>query len=648
MSIDLNQCDKLCWDCIAKYSQKHRLHKGDSFQIGCRGIPNEYISDHILSTVEKPELAVAAFDPVTWASKYLDWHCLDPEGEHWQRKTLEGSLGQIDEYDEERAAQGKSPLNRPYQEQMLRCTSKFKVFRCGRQLGKTDCLCVAILHKIFNEKNFVVEVLTPFQSQIDLIWRRLWELISDNPQLVNSVARKVKAPYYALELKNGSTVLGFTAGTKSKAEAGAARGQHANMLVFDEADYLSPADVESTLASIINFPNATVWMSSTPTGRREKFWEVCNDDEWREFHFKSSENPNWNEDLERSFRKIYTEIGYKHEAEADFGEQEEGVYQIGYVEMAQSEFDYGDIPQRANWVYSIGVDWNDPAVGTTIAIVGYDPVERVFHLVDTHVVQRARWTQLSACQKIADLNRVWNPRWIYVDKGHGGTQIEVLHQFGYAARADKQKGSSHPDSRLADVVGYGFGESIEITDPFTKEPIKKQAKAFMVENSVRRFETQTIRYPRKDKLFTKSLLGYIIKRISMSGNPVYEAQNEQVGDHMLDAVNLALVAFTLEDSELGNPKFSSQIAFAGKLSGEDHEDIQSAADTRNLHRPPGGRAAAESPLGMPNMPAANTTRGNQSNVWSWPGFLRDEPPPTRSGFRQSVQRRPGPPTRSKF
>ena len=38
-------------------------------------------------------------------------------------------------------------------------------------------------------------------------------------------------------------------------------------------------------------------MSSTPSGKREKFYENCHSKKWKEFHFPSSINPNWNPEL---------------------------------------------------------------------------------------------------------------------------------------------------------------------------------------------------------------------------------------------------------------------------------------------------------------------------------------------------------------
>ena len=137
MSLDLNQCRSLCYRCVKQYIAKHKLKKGSGgFEIfGCEGVPTQYVPDDILSSLgEDPETIESMVNPVLWANKFLDWHCLDPDGKIWERKTKEGSLGGLPEFDPSRA-DGKSIFHRPYQVEMLQCSSKRKLFRIGRQSG---------------------------------------------------------------------------------------------------------------------------------------------------------------------------------------------------------------------------------------------------------------------------------------------------------------------------------------------------------------------------------------------------------------------------------------------------------------------------------------------------------------------------------
>ena len=634
MALDLKKCDGACHGCVTQYIKKHSLRKGEKFAVPCRGIPLEFIPPRVLDAMGvDPEMALSMVDPVRWAAKFLDWHCLDPDGKHWQRKTEDGSLPTgLPSYNADRAAIGKSTFHRPYQAEMLRCTSKRKVCRIGRQAGKSEFLVVLMLYHIFTHENFKVVLIAPYQSQIDLIFKRLMEFINVSSTLSNSVARSVKAPQYQIELHNGSQITGFTAGTKSGNNAGASRGQSAHLLVFDEADYLSSSDIDASLAIITNFPDAQVVMSSTPTGKRDRFYEICKSKTFREFHYSSYINPNWTDELDALFKEQLTQDGYKHEVLAEFGEQEEGVYQVKYVELAQEDYEYGHMTPHHNWMYMMGVDWNDIKIGTTIAVIGMNPSNGEFRLVDKYIMPRSERTQLLACQKIAELNRVWNPHAIYVDKGFGTTQIEVLHKYGLDSL--KTEGANSPNAKLRSIVKpYDFGSNIEITDLFTHQKAPKKAKPFLVENSVRRFETLSFKYPRSDSKFTKALLAYVVKRVSDSGMPVYESQDETVGDHFLDAVNLALVAFTLEKSEFVKPRYDNKIAFSAELgnilSGRGDGEGSRAED----HKPQGSRTSnfynPGSVLKGPtnDLPAANTASTGNVKLWSWPGFGSDAPKP---------------------
>tara|TARA_Y100000310_G_C20685627_1_gene818748 strand:- start:1151 stop:3142 length:1992 start_codon:yes stop_codon:yes gene_type:complete len=661
--------------CVKQYICKHKFTRGDpdaSFNLSCKGIPKEYIAPEYLAELGmNKKMATAMLDPVTWANLFLDWHCTDPDGAHWKRKHEAGTLGALPPYEEFQAKAGKSIFHRPYQATMLRCSSKMKVFRIGRQAGKTECLCIAILHALFTNEKFQVTVIAPYQSQIDLIFTRLEELIKSNPTLHNDMLRCVKAPNYKIILKNESRVLGFTAGTRSGGDAAAARGQSGGMLVFDEADYLSPKDVNAALAIITNFPNATVWMSSTPTGRREKFYECCMSREWKEFHYPSNINPNWTEELERFFRDTLTEEGYEHEINADFSEQEAGVYQSKYVEAAQTNYCYEDMYREKGWHYAIGVDWNDTKIGVCIAVVGFNPADNCYYLVDKKIVSKSDYTQLRGCEVVRQYNKLWRPFAIYIDRGFGATQEEILTLFGHRQRAKEGKG--HPDARLAHIVhAYVFGSSIEIRDPFSKQLVKKNAKAFLVENSVRRFEQQDFRYPKKEEkeLYTKSLLGYIVKNISLAGVPIYQQENEAAGDHFLDAVNLALVAFTLEKTDFGQPRYGTDVVFTEALGATEFGAEKPASRSNDMgfsggRRGHGTRAAnmgaGGTDFALPRnqgLPGAHLQTSVSKSPWNWPGFEYDAPrPPTRTyreAFAAAANRlaprrgRPAPPRRKRF
>lgn len=101
-----------------------------------------------------------------------------------------------------------------YQVEMLRDRSVKKVARCGRRTGKTETMCIEMLWKAFTKKKHRILVVTPYETQVRLIFTRLKELISDSPALKAELKRSTKNPYW-IEFNNGAIIIGFTTGASS-------------------------------------------------------------------------------------------------------------------------------------------------------------------------------------------------------------------------------------------------------------------------------------------------------------------------------------------------------------------------------------------------------------------------------------------------
>lgn len=337
-----------------------------------------------------------------------------------------------------------------------------------------------------------------------------------------------------------------------------------NCIYLDEADYLAEADINAILAIMTEHPDVRVWASSTPTGFRQHFWAWCENPRWKEFHFPSTVLPHWNKELELECREYAgTESNYLHEYMAAWGNPEQGVYQHTFIEAAKTQYEYIDMQPESGWIYCIGVDWNDAKIGTEICVVGWNPADKKHYIVARANIDKVGWTQTRAIEKLIELNRLWKPGFIYVDAGYGQVQYELLTKFGWDSL--KTKGPNHPDSKFREhLVSYNFSSKIIVHDLYTKQPIEKDAKPFLVNNSVRCFEQGEIKYPTSDKELTEQLHDYRIDRISTSGRPVYKP-SAKAGDHGLDALNLALVAFKLKMTELGQPTYNPIIGFSGQF-----------------------------------------------------------------------------------
>jgi hypothetical protein len=535
----------------------------------------------------------------------------------------------------------------------------------GRRLGKTEVMVVSILHYLFTNSPKIqrwdedsqmyvdgfstVLVLTPYLSQVKLIFNRMRELLARNPQLAQEVKRDVSTPHHLLELYNGAKVVGFSSGAKG---AEAVRGQKADFIVLDEMDYLSTEDIESVVALMMEHAEVRILASSTPSGRREYFYSFCNERmDFKEFYYPSMCNPAWGVKMEMELRQFYkTEIGWQHEILAEFGEAATGVFQHKYIHAAKDDYRYEDLKPVAAWSYSIGIDWNDAENGTKICVLGWDPKHELFKIVDKITVQKHGWTQTKAIEELIKLNRLWKPDFVYVDEGYGATQIEVIKQFGLTAMRETHE-FAKIDEKLKNVVGVNSSSKIEIYDPLTGEPIKKMMKPYMIENAVRRFEQQQVKFSQYDDILMDQLGGYMIKKVNTSGTPVYEAYN---GDHDLDAFVLSLLAFQLELSEFTNRSYSTDISFSGRIG----ESLGQAAigGTASAHRNnnlstqlPPVRTEYNTSL-VQAFPAANQNIQRKDRIMNSPEDFNNDDPRfmTRTVQRKHFMQRGRPGTKRSF
>lgn len=577
-----NNLHPACYNCIKRRIAENdakvavdgelKYKKGD-FIVKCTGIPLDYsktVPETTWNTwsVSEQETFLEISDPVYWAEKYLDW---SPR----VSKTIPG----LD-----------------YQSVLLRCSAARKQSRIGRRAGKTNALAVSSLHFAYTHYSAGVTgkraaegdtpsgsvlILTPYGNQIDIIFKEIRALLNRSPVLVNSVVRDVSNPN-KIEFANGNTITGLTAGVKSGAKAGSARGQGAGYILFDEMDFIDNESIDNVLVIAGESKSGQVWASSTPTGSRDsKFYANYKNPFWAEFHFPSWVSPKWNVEIETEFRETLDRFSYMHEVEALWGEQSTGVFLEEFIRKAYLGNMYlygpGSSPQfgkKPGWIYTMGVDWNENT-GNQIVIVGLDPLTKHCYVVDRGSIEDQNFQQALSVQKIIELNRKWHCDHIYIDRGHGNTQYEYLQIAGRQAREallTKDKSNIHApiDAKLVDIVkAVDFQQSTITFAPVTREEIKKPTKPLMVQNTMRWFESGRISFPESDLDLRAQLGSYILVRITPTGQPVYASRHpDKIGDHIIDALFLALWAIEKEYSTIGSGPQYNVYAAIGSLYRE--------------------------------------------------------------------------------
>jgi len=449
---------------------------------------------------------------------------------------------------------------RVYQTLILRDPSLRKVLRAGRRLGKTFSMAIALLHYSYTNKDGRCLVVAPMKTQVELIYQEIVRLASRNDIVFNSIIRKVTSPQFMMQFSNGSTIRFFTSGMRSGGKSDVARGQEAHVIVLDEMDFMHSDDLDALYAMLQKTaedqPDKVLIGASTPTGRRERFWEWCRSDRFQEFWFPSYCNPFFSKEQEDEFREQYSEIGYRHEIEADWGEDSEGVYPRKFVDKAFVEPGWNYQPEitSARSFHTIGVDWDKYGAGTNIVVleVCSDSYEnQIFRnkvkLCFREEIQKSEYTLTKAVARIIELNNIFNPKHIYVDRGYGEVQVELLHKYGVENSLSGLKNK---------VKGISFSETIDIRDLYTKQIVKKEIKPYMVDNLRQYLEKELLLISERDTEMYMQLISYVVLRTTQTGRPVFEAGGSAV-DHAHDALMLALLSITENYNDLHRSKFAT-------------------------------------------------------------------------------------------
>lgn len=364
-----------------------------------------------------------------------------------------------------------------------------------------------------------------------------------------SVVKDRRSPH-RIEFSNGSKIIGFTSGTKSGSNGDSMRGLDADMIILDEVDRMSQADIDSILAIRYTDPaNRYVRAASTPTGRRAFFYQWCVNKElgWSEHHYPSSVNPMWQvvidentgKTLEQELRDELSEQGWIHEVLAEFGEESVGVFNKTMIDRARKDYRYYEFgaPQLPA-IRVVGVDWDKMGdCGSNIAVLEWSGSEQRFKVVYREEIPRSEFTYDNAVRRIIQINDWLQPAFIYLDSGAGDYQYEML----------KIHGLQHPESKLAErVKRIPFGSNIDIIDPHTRIPSTKSVKPFMVQQTQIFLERDMLDISDHDTTLWRQMENYSVVRVTTNGQEVYTNTDE----HALDALMLCVLAMTREFPEL--------------------------------------------------------------------------------------------------
>ena len=575
--------EDLCTRCDHYYKMLHDLKMTNKpFPPSCeRHIENKLLAllPSDFKTMEEFNETSVILDPVAWAQAEFDW------------------------------------VPRFYQVDVLSCTSQYKVLRWGRQSGKSNVMLIAMLHQVTTNANQTVLVISPYERQVTQLFDELDKLIESGMNIKGSKKRYTRTPS-RVDFFNGSKILGFSSGSNSSSGSDKIRGQSADLIVLDEVDYIDDADVDAIIATTIAKPACRVIAASTPAGWRKKFYKIVTDKnmKFKEFWYIGQESPMWNDDKEAFFRGIYDDSKYIQEIYADFAELGEGVFKKRYIDKSTHDYDISETGPEPNADYILGVDWNKSA-GTHMVIMQW--ANKQLKMVRKIVVPESEYTQTDSVQLITTLNKMWNFKHIFVDAGYGGVQVELL----------KKEAMINPHSMLdVKTNGIHMNQSLNVIDPISGEPVKRNAKHFLVEQTKKLLEDGFIVLPKsEDTIITgegqhgliQQMRNFKVDSYSVYGLPKYS----QGQDHTLTAFFLACGGFYWKEGDLRGVPYSRTIGGV-EISDEVNKALPPSVIEREQDMKAGwklihttNKKEAARPLNSRELPSGRFNRsGGLSNI----------------------------------
>lgn len=467
---------------------------------------------------------------------------------------------------------------RPWQIEVLKSPHRAKVLRVNRRAGKTHFLCAYILWRTCTNPRYKSLVVCPTDSQVHIIYNKI---LNEFIELDDKISREFKKLFYVTKhakpreiiFRRNSIILFQTAGTRSGSKGISIRGMGADLVVLDEADYLSDDDLRAIMPIMNERTDIEVILTSTPTGRDSMYKKACERafdwrtgrpaekswEEWAHFHYNCWDTmPHWTREREIGEKQILGVDGYTKEWLAEFGRETAAVFSkddinkcaqngsgwYSFSDKLYPTYGYPDHDPEPNvGVNILTVDWDRVQAGTTIMVskVYLNPdnskkfdiryfnshvkiriLKRIEMPIQEFAINKAEQTIIAFLDK-------YKVKYIYSDIGQGAEL--AIEQIKMHLKESK---SMPPQN----VILSPFNRNVAYLDTHSGEKRQMMAKQMMVMLAQAKMESNSIILNPNDTEMITQLKSYRVVKVTQSGNPVYSNTRE----HSVDTLMLACLA----------------------------------------------------------------------------------------------------------
>ncbi|MCX5757744.1 MAG: hypothetical protein NTU83_04420 [Candidatus Hydrogenedentes bacterium] len=221
---------------------------------------------------------------------------------------------------------------RNYQVASIESPVKRKCHCDGRDVGKTSEIEIMAAWASGS-----MLIATMFDSHLNPLMRRLYDLFDNNPQLKRNVRALRMAPGWHFTFRNGFEIFGRIAGPNGVNF----QGMHTDWQIVDEAQNLSTRAWEELLPALN--AGGTRWVYGVPNGVRNKFYEISKEPTWEQYLWPSRLNPGFTEERNAELLRFYgggDAPGYVHNVLGLHGAPEACLFDISKFERTAGASDY--------------------------------------------------------------------------------------------------------------------------------------------------------------------------------------------------------------------------------------------------------------------------------------------------------------------
>ncbi len=314
----------------------------------------------------------------------------------------------------------------PTQALFLECRAPVKVAACGRRWGKSTAASLDVIHLAVVGDAWGAStrqmIVAPSSDQTRIIGDEVERLLLKGP-LAPFVANVVHAPFFEVELVNGSIIMCRSAANEGKY----LRGRSAHRVVVDEAAFVSEHTLQEAILPMLADTNGQLVLISTPFGHNA-FWEFFmrgqgDDPACRSFRFPSYENPHISRQYVDAQRLTMTDLQFRVEWLAEFLDDQATVFRWALIERAiQGEL----APPIPGHRYALG--WDPAKYHDRSAVIVLDTTFAQWRVVACETLEGRDYGRQLA--QVGTLAQAYNNAFIVMDATGNAALFEQVVAAG--------------------------------------------------------------------------------------------------------------------------------------------------------------------------------------------------------------------------